>query len=44
MNGFGFPSVHDRLGSARLPELPVFSFVAASLQPQNRQIMSELEC
>lgn len=27
-----------------LPQHPVFSFLAAVLQPQNRQIMNELEC
>lgn len=27
-----------------LPKHPVFSFMAAWLQPQNRQIMNDLEC
>lgn len=27
-----------------LPKRPVLSFLAALLQPQNRQIMNELEC
>lgn len=33
--GWGVPS---------LPKRPVFIFMAASVQPQNRQITNELEC
>lgn len=40
----GFPGFVMGWEAPSLPKRPVLSFLAALLQPQNRQIMNELEC